>query len=177
VNLALLIGLFFGGEPQVGGPSLARKLTCMDRIDHHGGPQSAPFLSHSQTSSLGLRWDYLRVFADGQVWFSVQIYDFGAIECQAALTPERLAVLKSDLAGTKFWRLPNKGGDGAREVVSFSAKLDEDRTCDIKMKLSQWTKSAVALSVQAALDRLKREICGGSCPEPKERHMPSGKDR
>ena len=118
--------------------------------------------------------EYLRVYPDGQVRFIVEVIDGGGIDCEATLSAERLAAFRSELAQTKFWRAPSPERRSAREVVRLAIRLDEVRHCDLEMKPAQWAKWAVARSVQGSLDRLKRDICGGPCPEPKTHVNPAG---
>ena len=148
---------------------LVRKLTCVERMDHAGHPHSTPFLTRTRATSLGLRFEYLRVYPEGQVVFVVSIHDSGTIDCQATLASERLQSFRSELLATKFWTLRPGKSPGGREVERLAVALDQTRRGDFEMTPGQWNRSPVTRAVQAAIDRLKMDICGGPCPEPKER--------
>jgi hypothetical protein len=79
-----------------------------------------------------------------------------------------LQSFRSELLATNFWKVRAGKSAGGREVEGLFVVLDETHRCDFEMTPRQWTKSTIARAVQSAIDRLKRDICEGSCPEPKE---------
>jgi hypothetical protein len=141
------------------------KLSCLDRIEP--GRASAGRLWLKRES---VRWERIQdfsLFSDGYVVLYVQRPDVGLIDCRARIRPERLAQFKDEVARTKVWRLrPPTQSRGEHDSLYLS--LDQSRRCQFQTTPQYWSRSSAMQALQEAIDRLRRDVCEGSCPEPKK---------
>ena len=167
--LATLVAVVAQGVADPATTPLARKLICIDHVDYKSTPRERTVMVRWRSALHLERLEQVWLYVDGEVLFAVQIRDFGSIECRAKLASERLAAFKADVARTEFWRIRASRHASGPNIEGLSLHLDANRRCDFEMTAAQWAKSPLTPPIQASIDRLMVDVCGGLCPEPKER--------
>jgi hypothetical protein len=154
---------------------LAAPLTCTEPSNRlYDRPKERPALGWSNVRLR--RIADVDVFSDGRVMLRVAYTDAGIIECQARLTSERMAALREDIARTKAWQL-KMVHDRDAEWEGLEIRLDRRRRCSVALTPREWQSLPATRALQRVIDQLKSDVCGGPCPEPKNRTPRYERDR
>ncbi len=161
---ATALAAFLSSElPAGGAPTVLEKLSCLDHLDYDRKAGGILWVKHESA-----RWNRIEgisLFSNGYVVLYVQVPEAGLLDCRARIGSERLLRFKTDINNSKVWRVR-----GPRQVYgerdSLYLALDRTRRCDFAMSAQRWAQLPAAQAVQEAIDQLKRDLCGGACPEP-----------
>jgi hypothetical protein len=125
-------------------------------------------LARSSVTFQVRRLENLDVFSDGYLQLSVGYREAGLMRCRARLTPARVVSLRRDLERTRVWllkTLTTVSGDSE----ALTIRLDRKRRGSAEFTPERWARLPATRAVQRIVDQLKAEVCGGRCPEPRNR--------
>lgn len=112
------------------------------------------------------RLETLSMFEDGTVMLSAQSRTDGAVHCRAKLTPERLARFRSDFTRTPVCRVKSMKMSSKKERFGMTVDFGRPYRCVVELPAARWVARPETRAVQAVIDELRRELCGGPCPKP-----------
>jgi hypothetical protein len=169
--IAITASLVSGGVLTQSPRLLTKQLTCVQRINYNSNPTMRPWLVRGV-----VRWrrvESLAVYPDGSIVLSVKYRDAGSMECEARLDLAYLVRLREAIARTKVcgFKPPARAEN---EYDSLYVGLEKSRPCRIQVPPWLWGKELSRRAAQAAIDRLKADICGGACPEPTAQQPTAG---
>ena len=153
--------------------AVSEKLTCVDDVDSRlvnpdARPDEDPLVWRSSVTFNVRRLENLDVFSDGYLLFSVGYRDAGLMRCRARLTPTRMMSLRRDLEKTKVWFV-KRSKDASGDSEALGIRLDRKRRSSAEFTPERWARLPATRAVQKILDQLKADVCGGPCPEPRNR--------
>jgi hypothetical protein len=166
-----ILVLLEGTNP--GTTAVIEKLRCVDGVDSRlvdpdARPNERPLLGRSSVTHTVRRLENLDVFSDGYFLLSVQYRGAGFMRCRARLAPERMASLRRDLERTKAWVL-KRSSDVSGDSEALEIQLDRRRRGSAEFTPERWARLPAAQAVQKVVEQLKADVCGGPCPEPRNR--------
>jgi hypothetical protein len=152
---------------------VTEKLTCVDDVDSRvvnadARPDEELLLWRSSVTFHVRRLENLDVFSDGHVVLSIGYREAGLMRCRARLTTERVVSLRRDLERTKVW-LVRRSKDVSGDSEALGIRLDRKRRGSAEFTPERWARLPATRAVQRIVDQLKAEVCGGRCPEPRNR--------
>lgn len=161
VTLLLLTLL---AQPQLSQPRIVLRTgtTCTTTFDGRWKPKGEMLFLWSNTD-VGFA-EGIVVYDGGDVSTDYQ-EDFGKAVCTGAFSSERIAQFKADLRRTKVCRRFTKTNTPRKRTGAY-VDLGPTFKCHFDVPAKKWREFATTRAVQALVDGVRRDLCGGPCPIP-----------